>query len=197
MHTPWGPSQDAYPIGDSGIVFHSCAGHGGLKVPPALNAQIHEAWRNPTGWYEEDCEFYIVAVTFHAIFTAWNQYDRDYFAKGAMNWFPDQYEKVFGVKVTGEQSYLRAKQEFAAAHADKWVAVSAYGSWQEGVPEGMVGVAARLGGRDMVSGDTECRHFLIPETEYESRGNFGFVVDPDRHQGWDFPAPGTKRVKAV
>src|SRR3954469_18332191 len=52
--SPWGPVQHAHAIGSAGIWQVSTAGHGGIKVPAALNEKINPAWRNTDGWYEED-----------------------------------------------------------------------------------------------------------------------------------------------
>ncbi|MBT0768517.1 hypothetical protein KIH74_06245 [Kineosporia sp. J2-2] len=59
------------------------------------------------------------------------------------------------------------------------VARSVWGDWHETVPAGHVGVVASLDS----SPDDESWH-LIPADEYEERGSFRFVVDPERHQEW-------------
>jgi len=69
--------------------------------------------------------------------------------------------------------------EFYARHSNDWLVNAAWGDWQGGVPEGMVGVVATIGG----SGGriSEERYFLVPAEEYALR-ECQFVVDPDRHQ---------------
>ncbi len=68
--TPWG-TADHVEIFDNGIVFASTPSHGGFYVPSHLNAQIparHRAatfaGRGKEGWYEEDCDWCLVAINF-------------------------------------------------------------------------------------------------------------------------------------
>ena len=75
MSTPWGPAQTTEDIG-RGIVSVTTASHGGLRVPPELNRSIPLAWREASfngrgksGWYEEDCDWCMVALTFPTCFT--------------------------------------------------------------------------------------------------------------------------------
>ena len=67
MQTPWGPSQTTQTIGDH-IVRVTTAGHGGYYVPPSLYRMMPAALRtNPYGtgtWFEEDCEWALVALAF-------------------------------------------------------------------------------------------------------------------------------------
>lgn len=67
--TPWG-SADFVRHDAPGIVSVSTPSHGGIGLSPERNAEIHKAWRNANGWYEEDCEAYIVLVKFYDVFTA-------------------------------------------------------------------------------------------------------------------------------
>ena len=52
------------------------ASHGGFYLDAEMNAQVPEAWRVATfndlglaGWYEEDCDWCLVALTFPQHFT--------------------------------------------------------------------------------------------------------------------------------
>jgi hypothetical protein len=74
MQTPWGQSQTVEQVAP-GIQFVSTASHGGYKLDPARNAQIPRAWQDASfnkqgrmGWYEEDCDWCMVALTFPAAF---------------------------------------------------------------------------------------------------------------------------------
>lgn len=69
----------------------------------------------------------------------------------------------------------RPRREFDEAHRNAHVVLSARASWDSWVPVGMVGVTATR------SADGDCRSFLVPADEYETRGPFGFVIDPVRH----------------
>lgn len=71
--TPWGPAQTARTIAD-GIVVYSIASHGGIhlsderlaQMPPLLAAMPPFAGH---GWYEEDCDWAIVALAFPDYFS--------------------------------------------------------------------------------------------------------------------------------
>lgn len=61
--TPWGRADFAETLAP-GIVTVSTPSHGGIHLDPAQNAKVHEVWRAADGWYEEDCDAYIVLATF-------------------------------------------------------------------------------------------------------------------------------------
>lgn len=69
--TPWGVTQEAKEIAP-GIVFHSTAGHGGIKLSADRNKSVSSAWRIRGGWYEEDVNAAIVVLTFPQYFSAVN-----------------------------------------------------------------------------------------------------------------------------
>ncbi len=66
--TPWGPTQCIKTYAD-GVVSHSTAGHGGFHLSAARNAKVPAAIRDEEGWYEEDCAWACVAITFPSLFT--------------------------------------------------------------------------------------------------------------------------------
>jgi hypothetical protein len=75
-NTPWGAPQSIDDIGE-GVCFVATASHGGYFVPPAINEKIPAAWRaisfngqGAAGWYEEDCDWCMVALTFPSLFPA-------------------------------------------------------------------------------------------------------------------------------
>lgn len=74
--TPWGVPQNIKAIGP-GIWQIETGSHGGFYVNHGMNAQVPEAWRNASfngqgvaGWYEEDCDWAMVALAFPQHFTA-------------------------------------------------------------------------------------------------------------------------------
>lgn len=183
MYTPWGKSDSQKTI-TKGIVSYTTSSHGGIYVEPSLNTQIHEAWRNKSGWYEEDCEWAIVAYTFQ------QHFDPKHVASAIntlKNWLPDEYEIVTGEKLTAEESHRRAEAEFLDANKDRYIVYAAFGDWHDKVPAGFVGVCAVIGGRmlngNLASDDKKC--FLVPADEYKNRTPFGFVVDVNKHQEID------------
>jgi hypothetical protein len=162
--TPWGKPQSQRTIAP-GIVEYSTAGHGGIALDPERNSQVHPAWRaKPWGragwaWYEEDCEWAIVAITFPQFFPEpHRQLSRQY----AKDTFPDAYQAATGEEVRLEESRVLRERKAREELRDVWIAVTAYGDWCQGetvnldgrkvrlgpVPKGHVGVIAHKGGRD-------------------------------------------------
>lgn len=194
MLTPWGNADIQKTIAP-GIVEVTTPSHGGIHLTPGLNRKVHAAWRDKSGWYEEDCQWAIVAVTFPQHFQEKFQ-DGKFagqtyveYAHGVLKrWFPDQYGTVYGVTVTAAESNIVAEREFKAAHADRWLSTSAWGHRNDRngrlrVPAGWVGVCASIGGSR--AHDAEERWFLVPEAEYNTRNTLGgLVIDPDRHPVW-------------
>ncbi|HUV68843.1 MAG TPA: hypothetical protein VMW15_04220 [Terracidiphilus sp.] len=178
MQTPWGPSQECKSCGD-GLVFVSTASHGGFYVPPEMLAQMPEYFRRNNGWYEEDCEWAMVVISFPSRFSEKETVD----ASGTLqNWFPDLYERHFAVRLLPGESYKRDQALFDEENKDKLVATCAWGDWHKQVPADMVGVFATKGGsRNPERDNSTDRYFLVPAAEYEARAHFGFVVDPSRH----------------
>lgn len=72
--TPWGPATLA-TVYAPGLTFYETAGHGGFHVAQDLLASMPEPYRShPTycgqaGWYEEDCDWAAVALSFPSLFT--------------------------------------------------------------------------------------------------------------------------------
>ena len=74
MYTPWGLADYEKPMGESGIIAVSTSSHGGYYVPPELYNAMPEPLRfNPYGggtWFEEDCEWALVALAYPQHFEA-------------------------------------------------------------------------------------------------------------------------------
>ncbi len=92
MQTPWGPTQESTPFGP-GIVLHSTAGHGGFKLDAERNAQVPSEWRVESGWYEEDVDALVVAITFPDRFPGHDQEEmKETLEKwGTKGWVAGQY----------------------------------------------------------------------------------------------------------
>ena len=80
VQTPWGPADFATEYAP-GLVLYSTPGHGGFHVSAEWLAQMPEPYRSTVpftqrhgrsgpGWYEEDCDWAIVALSFPQFFTA-------------------------------------------------------------------------------------------------------------------------------
>ena len=70
--SPWGKIQTAEVIAP-GIVSVTTAGHGGILLSPERFAKMPEKYRDTFAggrWYEEDCDWAKVAVTFPEHFPA-------------------------------------------------------------------------------------------------------------------------------
>lgn len=65
--TPWGKAQYVYKF-TRGINFYGTAGHGGFKVSKTMLKRMPINLQNSDGWYEEDCEWCKVALSFPQFF---------------------------------------------------------------------------------------------------------------------------------
>jgi hypothetical protein len=184
MRTPWGAADYVTEILE-GVHNVSTPSHGGIKLSRERNAAIPDYMRKAGGWYEEDCDWCIPFVAFEAEIRArGDEYPLKALDKGQhtdtlKNWHPDAYEKFYSITLQPGESYKRDQKLFELANAQNLVGVAAWGDWQAGVPKGMVGVLATLGGT-RAPGRTE-HWFVVPQDEYEARNHFGFVIDEARH----------------
>jgi hypothetical protein len=193
--TPWGKADHVKEVAP-GIWQVSTPGHGGYKLDRVHNATVDAAWRRPGGWYEEDCEWAIVVLTFEQTFR--EQAPTDHVFRStvvnahstARNYYPDQYTAVTGQTIPLAESRVLREREHKRAVVDKLVVVSAWGDWHPAVPKGFVGVFAVLGGvrvnfdANRISSLNPGKYFLVSEAEYKERNEFGFVIDESKHQVW-------------
>ncbi len=179
--TPWGGSQMAV-IYAEGVVAHSTAGHGGFHLSADRNAKVHPLLRKETPWYEEDCEWAIVAISFPELFTG---YERSLAEKTVRNTWPDACEVIHGCVLAKGESWAKDRRAFDERHATDFVVTSAIFSNHHA---GMTEVVAVVAG-DRRSGDE--RRFLVRSDEYAERGRFGFVIDPGRHVEYHGPSSFT------
>lgn len=176
--TPWGSSQLATIYGP-GVVAHSTAGHGGFHLSADRNRLVELALRKDSPWYEEDCEWAIVALTFPDLFTA---YERKCADETIRHSWPETWERIHGRILASGESRSKDRHAFEETHADDWVVNSAIYSDQH---PGMTEVVGTKGG---LRGAGAERRFLVPSEDYGTRGQFGFVIDETRHQPYDGPS---------
>jgi hypothetical protein len=183
--TPWGKADEVEVLAP-GVQRVSTPSHGGIKLDKHRNGSVHEAFRKADGWYEEDLEWAVVALTFPDLF---EPKERD-LARGILiNHYPDEYTAATGFEVTPAQSRTLRERAFKADSRDKFVAASAWGDWHPNVPKNSVGVVAKNEAKN------EERYFLIPKTEYAKTSEFGFIVDESRYPTWAGPsAPPQKPI---
>lgn len=192
-HTPWGAPQSTHVI-DEGIVRYSTASHGGYWLSASRIAEMPDGLR-PTAhldgdggaWFEEDLESAIVTLAFPHHFDSEAQVSA---RKLVIDWMPEIWEAWTGERLSPEASYTRRRDAFLEQHRNEQLVLSAVGSWDKRVPEGVVGLIATLGGRSPCGehAGTET-YWLVPEREYhdafETPGHMGyFIIDQARHQPW-------------
>ena len=182
-YTPWGKAdyEKAYA---EGIVFHGTPSHGGFKLSAERLVRMHPALRETDGWFEEDFDWAKVALAFPECFT-----DEQHEAaiRALKDWCPDEYEVVTGETLAPGDSHIKDQRLFHERHAQDWVVISAIRSDRH---PGMVECIAALGGKrgEWGRSDPEKRRYLVSDAEYDRRGEFGFVIDPDRHALCDGPS---------
>ena len=103
--TPWGMSDYREELAP-GIIWYGTPSHGGCHLDPCANSKIHDAWRRADGWYEEDCDWAIVAFHFPQAFL------KDYrqAIDTLRNWHPKAYMQVTGVELRPDESYMLRKE---------------------------------------------------------------------------------------
>lgn len=74
VQTPWGAADYSKAVAP-GITWYSTPGHGGYHVDDEQNAKIKALFPNAkiwagNGWYEEDCDWALVALAFPELFEA-------------------------------------------------------------------------------------------------------------------------------
>ncbi len=145
---------------------------------------MHPALRESGGWFEEGCAWAKVAFAFPECFTDEQQ---EAAIRTLKDWCPDEYEAVTGKTLAPGDSHIKDQRLFYEHHAQDWVVISAIRSDQH---PGMVECIATLGGKRGEWGrfGLERHRYLVPDAEYDRRGKFGFVIDPDRHALRDGPS---------
>ncbi|OHZ38551.1 DUF7007 domain-containing protein [Agrobacterium vitis] len=177
-HTPWGVSQRTSIYAD-GVECHSTASHGGFKLSAGRNVQVHPILRLEGGFYEEDCAWATVAITFPDLFTG---FERRCAEATIRDWQPDAWEAIFARVLAPGQSHIKDRRPFETEHANDWVVISALRSDHH---PGITEVIATCGGKR--DPHLEERRFLVPSAQYEV-GRFGFVIDETQHAAYHGPS---------
>lgn len=185
--TPWGLSDSATKL-SVGIILYTTPSHGGIHLSPKKNAIVHYVWRDPKGWYEEDCAWSIVALTFPELFS---ERQVETARATAKEYYPHTYMAVTGEQVLESESQTLRQEVARVRYASDWVVTAAWGDHSDRVPVGMVGVCSMLGGRRTYLDKrppVEERYFLVTEAEYaEPRSAIGHVVNLQTAQPWGGP----------
>ncbi len=176
LHSPWGTIQSSTELAP-GIVSVDTPSHGGIHLSRERQRAMPAALKLKTPWYEEDLEYNRVLLAFPDLFKP-EQVEKAH--ETLRDWHPDVYQAWTGKEVKPEESRVLRERLFKEANKDNYIVLAAWGSWNEKVPKGFVGVFAGKGGRQedgMYPPD--CKYFLVPDEEYHSGD---FVVDPARHK---------------
>ncbi|WP_262267009.1 MULTISPECIES: DUF7007 domain-containing protein [Microvirga] len=174
-YTPDGSSADYGYKYAEGVWKYNTPGHGFMVLDEERNQQIHEAWRNTRGFYEEDVCWAIVAHHYPELFTTRDRRDAK---RTLINYMPHEYMAVTGETLAQSDSMRLQEEAFIEASRDKWVSISA-----SSAGNGMLKITATIGGnRAFRSVSHKEKTFLVAEAEYEHRAKFGMIIDPEIHQ---------------
>lgn len=173
-NSPWGQIDEIDPVAD-GITRVYTSSHGGYKLDAERNSQVHPAWRQRSGWYEEDCEQHIVAYTFGDEMGLSDEHQENA-VEGVKNWYPDEYTEVTGQQVSPEESSaLRRRikdsneREWREMNREKFIVESAtYGGMLLETPGWTEGKAVR-------AADGEERFYLYPNGS--GQGQTPYLID--------------------
>lgn len=181
--TPWGEAQTVDHIAD-GIAIATTAGHGGVKLSPQRNREVPAPLRERSGWYEEDCGWYIPAYTFPDELASQPHISdspdelRASAEDRIKQWYPSKWEELTGETLEPGESYEKDAIAWAKRHEHSFVTNAA--SYAKTDPN-LVLVHARR------AADGTDAEYLVPKDEYDERnnGDLGrngrFVIDPERH----------------
>jgi hypothetical protein len=173
--TPWGKADNAHVIAP-GIQRVSTSSHGGFKLDKEANEKVPAPFREKGGWYEEDVLYAVVFATFPEVFGPEPVINAHATLK---NYYPDKYAAAYNVEVSLEESHVLRERAFRKEAEGQLQTFAAWGDWHAKVPQGMVGVVARVDGREGTGPD---RYFLVPQDEYASRSGCTLIIDPTKYK---------------
>jgi hypothetical protein len=173
---------------------YSTASHGGFVLSVCRNRELFNkapCFHNEDRHYEEDCEYAKVVLVFQQHFDA-KAIERAH--RSAKTWYPNLYEawrRMLGEDGTGRnpepdyeiplaESFKKREAKFRSEHLNDMLVIAASTS---SMHPGMVECTAVKGGRDE-RGHYERsseRIFLVPKAEYDTRGEFSFVIKVGEH----------------
>ena len=113
LTSPWGAVQDVTVLAE-GIRSVTTASHGGIKLDAERQARMPENWRCEGGWYEEDCDWCLPFIIFHADILAYgqpcavNNILSSRHVEILRDWHPDKFEEWFETALKDSESYIRS-----------------------------------------------------------------------------------------
>jgi hypothetical protein len=114
MRTPWGRADHVDAVAP-GVAAVSTPGHGGIKLDRARNAKVPHATRTKGGWYEEDCQVYIVFAIFEDVRSHF-KLDERAIASSLAAWLPKSYTVLREAGIV--QKTAEAEKRLAENEAD-------------------------------------------------------------------------------
>lgn len=125
--TPWGPAQERDEVAP-GIWYCSTASHGGFWLAPELATLMPECIRR--NWFEEDCEWTILAVLFPAAMVRVRGYG-DAWAT-CCDWQPVEYSLITGEFSPGCEMLRDMHDRYPAMNAARRERYpEAFAKWRE------------------------------------------------------------------
>ena len=172
--TPWGTADSVIKVAE-GIYRIYTPSHGGYWLSDERHAVVLAAFGIQSTfaggqWYEEDCDWSLVAIAFP------EHFDKHLDAARAMlrSTRPEVYERFYCVVIPPGESYEKDRRAFMEKHREDFVVVSAHcNSDFQPVPYGFVLCHARIGGTGSKG------RFLVRKDRYKARSKFGYVIQSD------------------
>lgn len=170
--TPWGKPDDCDEIAD-GIRRYYTASHGGYWISQERRRQMPEAlqlagtWAGGN-WYEEDCDWCLVYLSFPAEFA---KFEPDRFEKNfeaarhtLRNWKWRTWEALYGRELAEGESYCKDQDLWEEKTKDLLTVRSCITNYHDiRIPPDHVGVFAQMRSHPELYQDII---FLVPEAEY-------------------------------
>lgn len=178
--SPWGQVQTALKIGP-GLWTVSTASHGGIKVVTDEQwNRIPAAFREkaePGRWFEEDC-----AATIPLFFCeVYEGLKGEQVKPSLIEWYWPEWEAHTGEIIDPANCHRKREYLWRQANRNSWTVTAAFGGGMKyrgrmPVPFGLVGVVAKLGGRE---GPPSCaeRFYFVAQDKYDAR-EFSYVIEP-------------------
>jgi hypothetical protein len=141
IETPWGQSQSVKEIGP-GVLCVDTQGHGGYYVTPGKLAEAPAGLRKITspysggGWYEEDCDWALVALMFPDLFSEQSCFNAVRTVQGSTDYGPMMLGAAW-LRENPAALVLSKAARFGAIAAGKWE-IGCQGS----PPDGLAGIWA-------------------------------------------------------
>ena len=145
-HSPWGTPEAATQL-LPGIWEVQTPSHGGMMLSDERQAAMPDALRNDRPNYEEDVDWALVVLAFADEFRSsalrFSPHHVDLARQMVRTWHPERYTAHTGEVIPVNENPTLRRRAAALAAVGELVTTTAWGSWADWVPDGMVGVLAK------------------------------------------------------